>query len=138
MAIRPIPPPLSDLRLGDCTPLAFFLNDLGAQVQKHFVDVRPPSRAGLVVRFLAPTLGELEGSGTGDHAVVFHVGFVAHDHEGDVLVVFDADDLFAEFGEFVEGVRVADGEDEEETLTLFHVEFAHCGELFCAGCVENF
>ena len=77
---------------------------------------------------MAPTLRDGEGARAGDSAVFFEVGFVADDDEGDALVVFDADDLFAEFVEFVEGGEGGDGEDEEEALAGFHVEFSREGE----------
>lgn len=111
MPIGPFPPPLSGLRFCISSPRAILLDDLGTKIQKYFIHIRPPSGTGLVVRFLPPTLGELEGSGTRYHAVVFHVCFVAYNDHGDVFVVFDADDLFAEFGQFVEGICVADGKD---------------------------
>lgn len=46
-------------------------------------------------------LGEGEGSRSGHCPVFFEVGFVSDDDDGDVLVIFDADDLLAELGEFV-------------------------------------
>jgi hypothetical protein len=137
MAVGSVSPALGDLGLGRGGLCAFFPDDLRAQIQKYFVHVCPPPSAGLVVGLLAPGLGELEGSGPGDHAVVLHIGLVTHDDKGDVFVIFDAHDLFAELGELVEGVGVADGKDQEEALSLFHVQLAHGGKLFGAGCVES-
>ena len=37
-----------------------------------------------------------------DSSVLLEVALVANDDDGDVFVVLDSDDLFAEFGEFVE------------------------------------
>lgn len=39
-------------------------------------------------------------------------------------VVFDADDLVAEFVEFGEGCQGGYAEDEEKALARFHVEFS--------------
>ena len=137
MSIGPIPPPLRDLLFRKRRPRTVLLYDLRTKVQKHLVDVRPPSGTGLVVRLLTPRLSQLESSSSGHDTVVFHVGFVPDHDERDVFVVFDADDLFAQLGELVEGVHVADAEDEEEALSLFHVQFAHGGELLGASCIET-
>ena len=66
----------------------------------------------------------MEGFGTGDGAVFFKVGFVTDHDEGDKGVIFDTDDLVAEFVEFVEGGQRSYAEDEEEALARFHVEFS--------------
>lgn len=73
---------------------------------------------------MAPALGDGERAGSRDGTVVLEVGFVTDDDEGDALVVFDTDDLLAELVEFVEGAETCDGEDEEEALAGFHVEFS--------------
>lgn len=82
-------------------PLLVLANNLATQVNKNLVHVCAAPCRSLVVWSIAPALGEAEGSGSGDGAVFFEVGFVAHDDEGHFLVVFDADDLLAEFGELV-------------------------------------
>lgn len=66
-------------------------------------------------------------AGAGDGAVFFEVGFVADDDERDTGVVFDADDLVAEFVEFGEGSQGSYAEDEKEALAGFHVEFSVWG-----------
>ena len=81
--------------------LQVFADDLAAQVDEDFVDVCAAPGGRLVVWGVAPGLGEAEGAGSGDGAVFFEVGFVADDDQRDFFVVFNADDLFAEFGEFV-------------------------------------
>jgi hypothetical protein len=137
MPLRPIPPSLSIAAIPATTPSRpFLLNNLLTQIHKHLINIRPPSRTGLIIWFLAPTLRHLERSRPRNDPIILHVGFIADHDQRYILVVFDPDDLFAEFGEFVEGIHVADAEDEEEALTLFHVEFAHGGELLGAGCVE--
>lgn len=41
-----------------------------------------------------------------------------------MLIVFDADDLLAEFLELVEATAAGDREDEEESLACLHVQFS--------------
>lgn len=41
-----------------------------------------------------------------------------------MLIVFDADDLLAEFLELVEATAAGDGEDEEESLACLHVQLS--------------
>ena len=81
-------------------------------------------------------LRQLIGSRPGDDAILFEIGLVADDHERDVLIVFDADDLFAKLGQLVEAAHAGDGEDEEETLALLHIQLSHGRKLFRAGCVK--
>jgi hypothetical protein len=81
--------------------LQVLTDDLATEIDEDFVYVGATPGRGLVVRGVAPVLGEAEGAGARYGAVFFEVGFVADDHEGDFFVVFDADDLFAEFGELV-------------------------------------
>lgn len=49
--------------------------------------------------------------------VFLKVGLVSHDHNGDVDVVLDANNLLAKFGELVKAAEAGNGEDEEEPLT---------------------
>ena len=79
------------------------------------------SRRSLVIRSIPPALRHREGPRSRDHALGFKIGFIAHDDDGDVFVVFDADDLIAQLGEFREAALAGDGEDEEESLAGFHV-----------------
>lgn len=112
------------------------LDDLGAEVVEDGLDVGLSPRRRLVVRLLTPRLGELEGPGTRDDALILHVGLVANHDQGNVFVVLDADDLLAKFGQLVKGIHVADRKDQQETLALFHVEFPHGRELLGSGSVE--
>lgn len=66
----------------------------------------------------------MEGAGAGDGAVFFEVGFIADNDERDEGVVFDADDLVAEFVKLSEGGQGGYAEDEKEALARFHVEFS--------------
>ena len=100
---------------------------LAAQVNERLIHIRPLARAGLIVGSIVPAVGDLEGAVPVDGAVIVEVRFVTHDHDGDQGVVFDADDLVAQFLQFGEGGEGGYGEDEEETLAGFHVEFAHRG-----------
>lgn len=106
-------PPLHipDLPRRDVLP-----DNLPTQIHKRLVHVRSPSRAGFVIRRVVPGLGDREGAGARDGAVFFEIGLVADDDEGDVGVVFDADDLVAEFVQFGEGGEGGYAEDEEEAL----------------------
>lgn len=133
VSIRSIPASSRLLLLVHLGPIGVFGDDLRAEVVKHFVDVAAQPSRCLVVGFLSPLLGQLEGSSSGHYPLVFHVGFVANHHQRNILIVLDADDLFSQLGELIKGVHVADGEDEEEALALSHVEFSHRGELFGAS-----
>ncbi len=82
-------------------------------------------------------LGQLICSSSGDRSSIFQIGLVANDDDRDVLVVFDADDLLSQFGEFVEAAHAGDGEDQEEPLALLHVQLPHCGELLCTCRVKS-
>ena len=66
----------------------------------------------------------MEGAGAGDGTIFFEVGFVADDDKGDEGVVFDADDLVAEFVKFGEGGQGGYAEDKKEALAGLHVEFS--------------
>lgn len=117
--------------------VAVFGDDLPAQVDKHFVDVCAASGAGLVVRNASPFLRQLKGPCSRYIAVVFEIGFVANQNHGDVVVFFDAANLLAELLEFVQRGHACYGEDEQETLARFHVQFSHGGKLLGSSCVEN-
>lgn len=129
----PLPPPLppaippvllpSPLRL---PPVQVLPDNLPTHVHKHLVHIQSASRAGLVVGDVAPHLRDLEGFGAGDAAVVFEVGFVADEHDGDGwVVVLHVRDLLAELAEFGEGGGAGDAEDEEEALGVAHVHFSY-------------
>ena len=51
----------------------------------------------------------------------FKIGLVSYYDDGNILVVFYSDDLFAELRELVEAAVTCDGEDEEKSLTSLHV-----------------
>ena len=86
---------------------------------------------------MAPPLRDGERTRARHRPVFLQVGLVAHDDEGDALVVFYAHDLLAQFVQLVEAAEACDGEDEEEALTRFHVELSRrMSELFCGG-VDN-
>lgn len=70
-------------------------DDLSAEVNEDLVDVGSSASRCLIVRGIAPALGEREGASTGHRAVLLQVGFITYDDDGDFLVIFDADDLFA-------------------------------------------
>ena len=82
--------------------LGILLHDLTTQVDEDLIDVCATTRRSLVVRRIVPALCERKGFSARDGTVFFQVGFVADDHDGDGFVVFDADDLFAEFGKFLQ------------------------------------
>ena len=93
-------------------------------MHKGLVDTGSPPGTSFVIRGVTPAGGDGQGASAGDGPVFFEVGLVADDDEGDEGVVFDTDDLFAQFVEFVEGGEGGYGEDEEEALAGFHVEFS--------------
>jgi hypothetical protein len=114
-----------------------FLQDLATKIDEGFVDVDTSPGRCFVVGFGTPLLSELKGSASGDDSVFFHVTLVADHYHWDIVVFFDANDLLSEIGELVEGVQVGNREDEQEAISLFHVEFAHGGELVCACRVKS-
>jgi hypothetical protein len=65
------------------------------------------------------------GLGSFDLSLFFEVQLVAHYHNGDVLVVLDADDLLSEGCDFLQRRLGRDAENEQETLTTLHVEISH-------------
>lgn len=119
-----IPPPRTRLQLPQLRIRLILADDLPAEIHKRLIDIGSPSRGRLVIRGVAPALGDGERAGPRDGTVILEIGFVADDDKGDALVVFDADDLLAELVEFVEGAEACDGENEEEALAGLHVEFS--------------
>lgn len=77
-------------------------DDLPADVDEDFVHVCAAAGAGLVVWRITPLLRDGKGSRAADLSVFFQVGLVAHQYYGDVWIVFEVDELLAEFVEFVE------------------------------------
>lgn len=73
-----------------------------------------------------PALAHCKGTCPGDHPIVFEIGFIAHYDQWYLRVVLDADNLVAKFVKLGERAEGGDGEDEEEALAGFHVEFSHC------------
>jgi hypothetical protein len=104
--------------------LQILANNLATQIDKDLVHVCATTGGCLVVRRIAPALRERKGACARHGAVFFEIGFVADYDNGHFGVVLDADDLFADFGEFVERGHARDREDEEEALSLFHVQFS--------------
>ena len=98
-------------------------DNLPAEIHKRLVNICPPSRARFVVRGVAPALADRECTCTRHRPVFFQVGLVAHDDEGNARIIFYADNLVAEFVKFGEGGEGGYGEDEEEALSRFHIEF---------------
>lgn len=112
--------------------------NLSTKVPEALVNVRATPGAGLVIRRIPPGLRDIKGTGAGDGTVFFEVALVADKHYGYRRVIFDADNLVAQLGEFVEGGKGSDAEYEEEALAGLHVEFSHGGKLFRSSGVENF
>lgn len=83
----------------------------------------PPSTR-LIIRRISPILTETKRLLATHCSISLQVRLVAYYNDRHVLVVFYADDLFAQFGELVEGTAGRDGEDEEKALAGFHVEFS--------------
>lgn len=135
---RPRGPPLRCMLLIHLVAHMVLLQDLPAEVQKDFVDIRASPSRGLEVWFLTPGLCQLEGTGTRYSSVVLHIGFVADHDKRNIIVLLDARDLLSKLGEFVERVRVGNREDKQEALALLHVEFSHSSELLRACRIENF
>lgn len=98
-------------------------DNLPAEIHKRLVDICPPSRARFVIRGVAPALADGERARTRHRPVFFQVGLVAHNDEGNARIIFDADDLVAQFVQFGQRGEGGDGEDEEKSLARFHVEF---------------
>ncbi len=116
---------------------AVFLQNLTAQIREGLINIDTASGGSLVVGLGAPLLSQLERSCTGDYTILLHIALVANNHHGNVVVVLDANDLLSELGELVEGVHVGNGEDEQEAISLLHVELTHGRELVCACRVKS-
>ena len=78
-------------------------NNLPAEINKRLVNISPRSCAAFIVWSIIPRAGDREGAGSSDGAILFEIAFVADDDERDERIVFDADDLIAEFLELGEG-----------------------------------
>lgn len=102
-----------------------FADDLPAEIHKRFVHICSSPRAGFVIMYVAPALADCKRSRPGNHPIFFQVRFVAHNDQWYLRVILDADDLVSKFVEFGERAEGGDGEDEEEALAGFHVEFTH-------------
>ena len=134
----PLPPPVPPALLPPTfrfPPVQVLPDDLPTHVHKHLVHVQPAPRAGLVIRDVAPHLRDLEGLGARDAAVVFEVGLVADEHDGDGrVVILHVRDLLAQLAELRERGGGCDAEDEEEALGVAHVHFSvRVVELAIAG-----
>lgn len=116
----PLPTPTTTYpRPGNIPP-----DDLPTHIHKHLLHILAPPCTRLVVRHIFPCLTDRESPTPTYAAVVFEIRFVAYEHNRHVRVVLDVDDLFAEFGEFLQGGEGSDGENEQEALGFAHVEFS--------------
>lgn len=70
-----------------------------------------PSSGRFVVWSISPALGDRECFLARDDSVFFEIGFVAYNHDGYVLVVFNADDLLSKLGELGQAALACYGED---------------------------
>ena len=93
-------------------PTAVLLYDLAAQIDEGLIHVDSSTGRALEVRLIAPRLRKIKAPGSRDYSILLHVTFVADHHQWHVIVVLDADYLLSKLVQFVEGVFVADGEDE--------------------------
>lgn len=84
------------------------------------------SRAGtaLVVRRL-PSLRQRIGLGSLDLSLLLEVRLVTHYHDGNSLVVLDADDLLPQTGNFLQRGLGRDAKYQQEPLAAFHVQVSH-------------
>lgn len=101
MSVGPFPLPVRVLLLSHLRRLEIFPNDLPAQIDEHLVHVGPSPRRRFVVRNIAPALRQSECAGPRNRPILFQIGFVAHEHQGNLLVILDADDLLADLRQFV-------------------------------------
>lgn len=125
----PSGPPLHvSYRRGCC----IFADDLPAEIHEGFVHICSSPRARLVVVNVSPALADGKCSRFGDHPVFFQVALVAHYDQWHLCIIFDANDLIAEFVKFGEGAERCDGEDKKKALAGFHVEFPH-GSWVCVS-----
>lgn len=75
--------------------LQIFPNDLPAEIDKHLVNIGSPAGRGLVVGGIAPALREGKCASTRHRTVLFEIRLVSYNHNGNFLVVLDANDLFS-------------------------------------------
>jgi len=116
---------------GRCSVVA--ADDLSAEVDEDFVDIRSPSCGGLIVWSISPALGHTKRFLSRDCAVFFEIRLVSYDDNGHIVVVLDADDLLAELTQLRETALGSDGEYKEESLTCLHIELSHGSELLSPG-----
>ena len=122
MSARAVPVPrIQPLHLSHLSRRVVFADYLPAEIHKCFVHIPSRPRGCFIIWGVVPGLGDLEGLGAGDGAVFFKVRFVADDDKGHERVIFDSNDLIAEFVEFGKGGQGGDAEDEEEALARFHI-----------------
>ena len=137
MPVWSFPPPSFELLIAHLGQVHIFADDLPAEIHENFVDVSSPSSRGLIVWSIAPALRQFVRHLPRHRAVVLQIGLVTYDDEGDIRVVFDADDLLPQLGQFMQATHACNGEDQEESLALLHVQFAHGRELLCTCRIES-
>jgi hypothetical protein len=114
-----------------------FMDDLTRQVDEDLIDVDSSPCRCLVIGLRAPILCELKRFGSWYHAVLLHIALVSSDHERDVIIIFDAYNLLSQLRELVKRILVRNGEDQEKSLALLHVELSQCCELFGACRIQS-
>jgi hypothetical protein len=104
------------------------LVDLTDKVVEDLLDVVLGLSRGLeegAIEALGETLTLLSG----DHTLVGQITLVTNQNHGDLLAILNTENLVAELGEVVEGGLGDDGVNQNETLTVLHVEITHSCEL---------
>ena len=72
-----------------------------------------------------------------DHPFILQVTFVTNKNHGNLLRVFDTQDLLSEILKIVEGGLGSDAVDQDEALTILHVQISHGCELFLEQNILN-
>ncbi len=123
----PLPSPVAPFLLAPRCRREVLANDLPAEVDKDFIHVGPPPSRRLVVWSVAPALRHCKRPSPRHGAILLQVRFVAHDDEGDSLIIFDPYDLLPELVKFVQAAQACNREDEQETMACVRVRQV-CGK----------
>jgi len=132
---------LDQLATASATTLLAFLGgikgvDFLYKVEENLVDIGS-SFGGTFQKDAIPLLGQRSSLIRGDDSLIRQVTFVSGEHHWNGGGVLHAKDLLADVIEVVERGLGDDGVDQYETLSVFHVEITHGGELLGTGRVEN-
>jgi len=111
--------------------------NLPNQIKEHIIY----SDLGFCRRFhesaVVKRSGKVQALILANDSFILQVALVANQHKGHVITILNPEDLFSEILKIVEGGLCGNTVDEDEPLTVLHVQVAHRGKLFRSGSVED-